>query len=244
MKISDLSLSKLRNEEHFQFQTGFKELIIKLTPDILGVGSQFSAYLPLYSNEIEALNFVRKSDLTDALVECDAVRDNTCRGFTDFIKSACNHYNPMVKQSALRVQVVLDEFGNIAAKSFDEETAAIVSLNSKLNQYYEADVETLGIAGWLEELQVNNESFEQLMRHRYSKEAIKTQLRMKSVRHEVDDAYRTIIDRINALIIVNGEANYKEFVDEMNERIDRNSNNLAIRLGRQVSENNKEEQKI
>jgi hypothetical protein len=150
----------------------------------------------------------------------------------------------MVKQSALRVQVVLDEFGNIAAKSFDEETAAIVSLNSKLNQYYEADVETLGIAGWLEELQVNNESFEQLMRHRYSKEAIKTQLRMKSVRHEVDDAYRTIIDRINALIIVNGEANYKEFVDEMNERIDRNSNNLAIRLGRQVSENNKEEQKI
>jgi len=244
MYILDFSLSRLQNEEHFKFQTGFKELTIKLTPAALGIGPQFSAYLPLYDNECDAIDFVRKSDFTDALVDCDAVRDYTFRGFADYIKSAFNHYIPEMKLAARRVQIVIDEHGNIAAKTYDKETAAIISLISKLNQDYADDVTTLGIAGWLNELQANNETFDQLMNSRYTQETIKTQLRMKTVRTEVDDAYRTIINRINALIIVNGETGYKEFVNEMNQRIDRNNNQLSARLGRSASEKEKEEQKV
>jgi len=244
MNILDFSLSRLQNEEHFKYQTGFKELIIKLTPAALGIEPQFLAYLPLYDNECDAIDYVRKSDITDALTDSDAVRDNTYRGFADFIKSACNHYIPEMKHAASRVQIVIDEHGNIAAKTYDKETAAIISLISKLNQHYADDITTLGIAGWLNELQANNESFDQLMNNRYTKETIKTQLRMKTVRTEVDDSYRTIIDRINALIIVNGEADYKEFVSEMNQRIERNNINLSVRLGRNTSEKKKEEQKV
>ena len=69
-----------------------------------------------------------------------------------------------MKQAASRVQIVIDEHGNIAAKTYDKETAAIVSLISKLNQQYANDVATLGIAGWLNELQANNESFDQLIK--------------------------------------------------------------------------------
>lgn len=244
MKIFEINLSRLQNEEHFKYQTGVKELIIKLTPAALGIEPQFLAYLPLYDNECDAIDYVRKSDITDALTDSDAGRDNTYRGFADYIKSACNHYIPEMKQAASRVQIVIDEHGNIAAKTYDKETAAIISLISKLNQHYADDVTTLGIAGWLNELQANNESFDQLMNNRYTKETIKTQLRMKTVRLEVDDAYRSIIDRINALIIVNGEADYKEFVGEMNERIDRYNINLSVRLGRNTSEKKKEEQKV
>lgn len=35
------------------------------------------------------------------------------------------------------------------------------------------------------------------------------------------------------------QTGYKKFVDEMNQRIDRNINNLSIRFGRQVSEKKK-----
>jgi len=244
MNILDFSLSRLQNEEHFKYQTGFKELIIKLTPAALGIEPQFSAYLPLYDNECDAINFIRKSDITDALTDSDADRDYTYRGFADYIKSACNHYIPEMKLAARRVQIVIDEHGNIAAKTYDKETAAIISLISKLNQDYANDVMTLGIAGWLNELQANNETFDQLMNSRYTQETIKTQSRMKTVRVDVDDAYRTIIDRVNALIIVNGEAAYKEFVGEMNERIDRNNISLSNRFGRQASAKEKEEQKV
>ena len=243
MQIFDFNFPKLRNEEHFKFQTGFKELVIKSTPAVLGIEAQFSAYLPLYVNESEALDFVRKSDITDELTDCDALRDNTYRGLADFVKSAGNHYKTVMKQAAVRVQIVLDEYGNIAAKTYDEETAAIVSMISKLNQNYTTEVMALGIEGWLKELQMNNESFDQLMNNRYSQEAIKTQLRMRTVRLEVDAAYRKIVQRINAQIIINGEAVYKDFVGEMNQRIDRNNNNLLIRTGRHASEAKKKEQK-
>jgi len=244
MYILDFSLSRLQNEEHFKYQTGFKELIVKLTPAALGIESQFLAYLPLYDNECDAIDFVRKSDITDPLTDSDGDRDYTYRGFADYIKSACNHYIPEMKLAARRVQIVIDEHGNIAAKTYDKETAAIISLISKLNQDYANDVMTLGIAGWLNELQANNETFDQLMNSRFTQENLKTQLRMKSVRLEVDDVYRTIIDRVNALIIVNGEADYKEFVGEMNERIDRNNISLSNRFGRQSSAKEKEEPKI
>ena len=53
---------------------------------------------------------------------------------------------------------------------------------------------------------------------------------MKEVRLEVDAAYRTIVSRINALIIVTGEAPYAEFVKELNARIGR-AQDAASRKG-------------
>ncbi|MCX6239142.1 MAG: DUF6261 family protein [Bacteroidia bacterium] len=72
---------------------------------------------------------------------------------------------------------------------------------------------------------------------RYSEEAAKTQLRMRQVRLEADAAYKQITGRINALIIVNGETVYKTFVDELNQRIERYSNNAAIRSGQNSKDN-------
>jgi hypothetical protein len=55
---------------------------------------------------------------------------------------------------------------------------------------------------------------------------------MKEVRIDVDEAYRTLVNKINALIIVNGEAPYVEFVNKLNQRIEAYTNNLALYKGR------------
>jgi len=46
MKITAIDNTKLRNEEHYQFQTDFKGLVEKNTLDTLGIAMQFTAYLP------------------------------------------------------------------------------------------------------------------------------------------------------------------------------------------------------
>ncbi|MCX6237114.1 MAG: DUF6261 family protein [Bacteroidia bacterium] len=163
-------------------------------------------------------------------------RDFTFRGLSDTVKAGGNHFNPLVRQAASRIQVVFDHYGNLTLKSYDEETAAINALISDLNSNNAADVTTLGISGWLTELQANNTAFDTLMKSRYSQEAAKTQLRMKQVRLELDAAYRIITNRINALIIVNGDAAYKAFVDELNQRIERYGNNMSIRSGRNAKD--------
>jgi hypothetical protein len=54
---------------------------------------------------------------------------------------------------------------------------------------------------------------------------------MKIARAEVDDACRAITERIEALIIVNGEEAYAPFVKDLNQRVERYNNTVARRKG-------------
>ena len=232
MKINELNFQRLRNEEHFQFHADFKGLVHTFNPATLKVDAAFAAYLPIFSNESEALDVIRKSALTDDIAEADDLRDNTFIGLCDAIKSASRHFRPEVQQAASRLQVIVGNHSNLIRKSYDEETAAINSLINDFNTTGAADVTAIGLAEWITELQANNNTFDDLKKGRYTEEAGKTQLLMKEVRVQLDIAYTAIINRINALIIVNGETAYSNFVNELNQRVESYSKLVAQRRGR------------
>ena len=232
MKINEFGLSSLHNEEHFQFHTDFKGLADTANPATLNIQVGYAAYLPVYANEAVALDVIRKSANTDDIAQADTLRDTTFRGLSDAVKSAGNHFNPAIKQAAARTQVVLGHYGNVATKSYNEETAAINSLLTDLNTSCAADIAALGLSDWVAELQANNDAFVNLMNIRYTEESGKTMLQMKQVRTQIDAAYRAITERINALIVINGEAGYTNFVKELNQRIESYSVILAQRKGR------------
>lgn len=231
MKISDFSLSRLRNEEHLQFHTSFKNLVLLTTAAALKIDLLFSTYLTLFANEELALDKVGKSSITDELADADTARDDLFRGLADAVKSARNHFRAEVRAAAKRLQVVLDSYGNIAIKAYEAETGAINKLVIDFNETYAADMATVGLTEWVTELKAKNDAFDSLKNSRYSEEISKTQLLMSQERAKLDVTYREIVERINALIIVEGEANYAPFVDQLNHRIDEYSNMLAIRQG-------------
>ena len=241
MKIMKVKSEKLRNEEHFQFQTEFKDLVDSFTPVTLGIETAYAAYLPLYANEAEALDVIRKSAVTDEIADADHLRDLTYRGLCDTVKGATKHFLPAKQEAAERVQVAIDHFGNINTKPYNEQTASINTLVNDLETEYADDVAALNIQDWIAELKANNEAFEALMDERYSDDAGKTQLKMKDVRKEIDEAYATITDRIDALGIVNGTETYAPFVKELNKRVEKFNNTLAIRKGRNAKDDNEDE---
>jgi hypothetical protein len=237
MTIPKIHLINLRNEEHYQFQTDFKGLVDHYTPAALGIEVAYAVYLALYGDEGTALDMIRKSAVTEKITEADLLRDITFRGLRDAVKAAGNHFNPSVKEAAARLQVAFDHYGNLTLKPYDEETAAIAALITDLRTTYASDAALTGISDWINELQANNTAFDTLKKERYTEEAGKTQLRMKEVRTEIDATFRTITDRINALIIVNGEAVYAEFVNELNQRIENYNLVIAQRQGRNAKAN-------
>ena len=93
MEILTIRSSYLRNGEHNQFQSEFKELIEKFTPEVLGIEPLYATYLPLYNNEFEALNVIIKNDKSDLLSDSDIERDTTFGGMRDFIKSHTELFN-------------------------------------------------------------------------------------------------------------------------------------------------------
>jgi hypothetical protein len=237
MKTSKINLSNLHNEEHFQFQTEFKDSVTKAGAETLQISEAFSIFLLIYAQELEALQVIRKSATTEQLANADTERDIIFRGLADAIKSALNHFSAEKRAAAGRVQILLDQYGNVARKPYDDETAAISKLVSESQNGYATDVEILGLSDWFNELNAKNQAFDVLMKSRYSEDAAKTDLRMKQVRIEVDAAYRAITNRLDALMLINGTTGFEGFVNELNSRVDRYDNILAQRKGRNAKGN-------
>ncbi len=229
MKINDFSLVRLRNEEHFQFFTSFRDLVLVFTALALKIEVLFTLFLAAYANELTSLDIIRKNVISDDLVEADDERDSVFRGMCDAVKSALNHFNAEVRAAAKHLQVVLDTYGNLAIKPYDAETGGLNSLINDFRTTYAADVATVGLTGWVTELAAKNKAFDDLKNNRYTDEASKTILRMKEERVKTDAIYHQLVERLNALIVVEGEAEYAGFVTELNKRIEGYDNTVSIR---------------
>lgn len=228
MEIQKFDLHSQRNAGHYQFQTDFNSTIIKYSPQMLGIVEDYAAYTPLLQDEGVALVAITKSATTVEVETADKNRDFTFRGLADKVTNSLNHYDPAVREAARRTKVIFDGYGNLVPKPDDEESGLISSLIADLRTKVSAEIQTLAIVEWINELERLNNLFIALEATRNSEEATRTELRMKQVRVEVDAAYKKIVKRINALIIVNGEAPYAEFVKELNARITRAKDSIAI----------------
>ncbi|MCX6232869.1 MAG: DUF6261 family protein [Bacteroidetes bacterium] len=236
MKINNIHLVSLRNAEHYQFQTEFKNLVEKSTALALGIDARFQNYLSKYTEESEALVYITKNSQTDALVNADSHRDQIFRGLCDTVKAACNHFVPAKAEAAKKLMIIFDTYGNLTSEAYNEETAKINSLYKELNENHAAEINLLAITDWVEELKAGNLKFENIKNERYNEESAKTTLRMKQVRIEIDKQYQEIINLINALILVNGESQYKDFVTEMNHRIVNSKEIIAKRKAKSAKD--------
>jgi hypothetical protein len=230
MKIGKIRLAGLRNDEHFQLHTEVKDLAGKFGTKALKVAAQFEAYLFAYSAEDEALKKVVKSAITADIQDADRRRDQLFRGMVDVNRALLNHFNPEVQGAAKRLKILFDTYGNLVQKPLNEETSALYNLLQDLNGKYAADTATAMLTEWAAELGAANEAFSKLMQDRYEETALKTDLVLKHCRTNVDDAYRAIVERIDALVVVEGEDAYSGFIRHLNAVVDKYSTALSRRL--------------
>jgi hypothetical protein len=223
----------LRNEAHVEFNTTVNALFVKFDPVTLGIKVLYDVYKPLLDEEIEALDVILRSELTEEIAVLDHERDRLYRGFADSIKSYLNHFDPVKREAARKLEVILEHYGNIAAKSLDEETAAIEDLHRELlKQDNYPQVATLGLGEWLGQLVQVSRNLEALLMARYDEAGKRPDIHMQSVRKEVDKAFRSILDLLEALVRVNGPDTNKAFLSELNAVMERYKDILAQEAGR------------
>jgi len=213
MKISSIHLNNMRNDAHFQFHTEFRDLVVQQNPLTLKVKPQFDSYLPLYNRVDDALKKIVKSEFTAKIHEADKARDEIYLGIVETNTAALRHFNPAVRQAAERLKILFDTYGNVANKPLNEETSAIYNILQELKGKYTADVESVGLTQWVAELETRNQTFEGLVKERFDETAARTtDIVMKQARAQLDEAYKTIVERINALAVVEGVAAYEPFI--------------------------------
>jgi hypothetical protein len=217
MKIPKLDTHSLRNNAYFQFHTEFHDLVEQHNAETLKIKPLFDDYLPLYNRVEDALKKIVKSEFTAKIHEADKARDEIYLGIVETNTAALRHFNPTVRQAAERLKILFDTYGNVVNKPLNEETSAIYNILQELKGKYTADAESVGLTEWVIELETRNQTFEALVKERFDETASRTtDIVMKQARAQLDEVYKTIVERINALAVVEGVESYEVFIKTLN----------------------------
>jgi len=232
MKINQISLNRLRNDTHFQFHTEFKDLAQKHNPQALKIKPQYEAYLLLYDKVDLALKKINKSAITEKLQDADKARDEMWRDLVETNTAALRHFDPEVRESAKQLKIVFDTYGNIAKKPLNDQTSATYNIVQDLEGKYAPHVAKVSLGPWLAELKARNIAFSDLMRDRFDESSLKVDIVLKKARIQLDEAYSAMVDRINALVLVEGAEDYETFIKKLNPIISKYVTALTIRAKR------------
>ncbi|MDR0725103.1 MAG: DUF6261 family protein [Prevotellaceae bacterium] len=236
MKIRRIRLNKLRNEEWFNFFKEFKAFVEEFFPQTQDIEELFTVFLTLYAMSNSALDKIIKSGLSSVIVQLDEERDSRLRGMTAAVRSGLYHYDAGKCAAAEKIAEVLDHYGDIALRSYNEETAAIYSLLQDLRGPYADAVQTLELNGWIDELDNSNQNFEKAILDRHREILGKTDVNMLDVRRKTDRCYLDIVERIEALMLIHGDGEFAPFVTVLNNNIDRYITVLNRRSGNKKNE--------
>jgi polyhydroxyalkanoate synthesis regulator phasin len=239
MKIEGIKTRQMRNDAYFQFQTEFKDLIIKISPDKLKVTKQFNElYMPLYKQVDDILKKIVKSALTEKIQEADAMRDDMCIGINEISKAHLRHFDPATCDAAKRVRIVMDTYGNIARKPLHEQTSAVYNLLQELQGEYKDDIMKIGLDTWVAKLQQTNSELDALVKGRYEEAAAKTDAVMRDTRRELDSIYNKLREIINVFATIENDTDVlNTFIKTFNIVIGKYAAIMAQQTGKKIKPN-------
>jgi hypothetical protein len=232
MKIKRITLDYLRNEEWFNFFTEFKTFVEETTAENLDIITLFEIFLTLYKQVDDTVEQIRKSNYTALIVQKDEVRDNTFRGLNDAVRSALRHYIPEKRAAAENVITLFEHYSDLADRPYNEETASIYNFIQELRYKYAADMTTLDLTGWVDELEHNNKDFEKAILDRNKEYAGKIEFNMVALRRQTGRCYLDILERIEALSLIQGDEKFSSFITALNANVDRYNNLIKRRRGK------------
>jgi hypothetical protein len=211
----------LRNEEWFNFFIEFKTFVEEASPETLNIVELYALFLILFTDVDTALEKLLKSGYTAAIVLLDGQRDDVFRGLTEAVESASHHFDPVMREAAEALKPLWDHYGNLAVRPFNEETAALINFMQELRGKFAPAVQTLGLTGWVDELEHRNNAFEAAVLERNRESADKPDLHVLDLRRKINRCYLDMVERIEAQILLQGEEPFATFVKTLNANIDR-----------------------
>lgn len=235
-KIANIVLSKLRNNEHFQFMADFLALLGIVTPVAINSEEEAANFNEAFAKLDEELRVDKGSIFTQPLQESDQRRDNTWRAIDARVKATLLCPIEEEVAAATRLKRIIDLYGDVRKLSYNEETGALTNLTGDLqNRENGADVTLLGLSNWVAALSNENTTFKDLQNQRDTEAAFKNSGNVKEARLHIDPIYELIVERVNAMVSLNMTTpEIENFITELNQKIENIEITIATREGRRI----------
>jgi hypothetical protein len=219
-KIITVLFGYLRGEAHYQYLNLFNQLLIEFPAVRNLIAIFYNEFADLLAQEKQIVDAQKSSDYTQQIAEADHRDDRLITGIRETVNAALHHFDSAVVAAAQSIWLRLKTFGEIQAKSYEEEAAAINILIADLqSDEFAAKVTLLGLTPWVNELAEAVAEFEALLRLRNIQQAAKPKQRLRGVRKQIEAAYRNMVTYINSAATLDAMNTYTEFINRLNATI-------------------------
>ena len=238
IKIKTISLTSLRVEEYF----GFQKLILAETENLPGEEppSVQTAAVTAFATAFNAFDAALKASATNpataTATAADTARDQSWRAANAYVKAMCSHPTPDIAAQASEARSLGDKYGDPTSLAQTEESGVLHNLLQDLEAFDSAKRTSLALDVWITDLQAKEDAFLAAAAQRTEADAARQVGIVKETRTASDAAYRSLVDTVNALAIINGDAEYAMFIDHVNAVIDRQKSILKARTIRAKKE--------
>ena len=242
-KITTINLTRLRTEEDF----GFLKLILAETENLPAeeTPSILTAAVNSFETAFNAFDAALKASATNpataSATDADVERDQSWRGINAYVKAMCNHPTDDVASAATEAKSLFDKYGDPTSLAQTEESGVLHNLLQDLEAFDSLKRTSLALDVWIADLKTKEEAFLAAAARRTEADAARQVGIVKETRTAAEAAYRSLVDTVNALAMINGDAEYATFIEHVNAIIERQKGILKARKTRAKKEDTAEE---
>ena len=233
-KIATINLTRLRTEESF----GYLKQILAETASLpaeetlAAQTTAVNAFETAYDAFDTALKASATNPATATATDADEARDLSWRGINAYVKAMCAHPTAEVAANAAEVKSLFDKYGDPTKLAQTEESGVLHNLLQDLEAFDSSKRTALNLDVWITDLKTKEDAFLAAAAARTEADAARQVGIVKETRTAAEAAYRSLVDTVNALAMINGDTAYATFIDHMNAMIERQKSILKARTTR------------
>lgn len=256
-KIKTLGLARLRMDECF----GFLKLIEAETANLPLQGKEetdspseisladtmnvLDAKVNMFINALNdfdaALKAPDSNPATPMTEATDNARDAAWRRTYNFVTAMGGHPDEDIAKASAGVKALFDKYGEIPRLTQTGKSGFMHNLLQDLDAVEAEKRTAMNLDIWIANLRAKEEAYLAAATERTEANANRQIGITKTTREAAQNAYRSLVDAVNALTIINGDADYATFIDNVNAMIERQTTISKARFTRAKKEEEEEE---
>lgn len=249
-----MNIARLRTEKCFGY---LKQVVAETenlpiqeeteTPSVVSVLSTVDSVLKTKVDEFitsydafdDALKASSTNPATATATATDNARDAAWRGANNYLTAMCDHPTAEVAANAAEAKSLFDKYGDPTKLAQTEESGILHNLLQDLEAFDSSKRTSLNLDVWIADLKAKEEAFLAAAAERTEADAARQVGIVKETRTAAEAAYRSLVDTVNALAMINGDAEYATFIDHVNAMIERQKAISKARTTRAKKEDEK-----
>lgn len=220
-KIDQFSVERLDKGSHFMFMTDVYE---RTSSD--EYIKQKSSLVPLYTalgqalqKEDECLKLSQKLFTTDQIKELDKLRDKLYWGYKAIVEAYLDYPLPSEAEAAKYLNQHIKDYAIDPRENRQKESGLLLNFTADLQGKFAAYVQTLHLTDYVAQLKLANDQLIEATSVRTEERSQMLTGALAEAQLQTDAAYRSMVEMVNALALVEGDAPYAAYINYMNALI-------------------------